>query len=316
MTEKVKPGINIPIPNNNSFGDTVSIHTKKIYDSCKDKDCIEDLRLYLTRESQRVIDNSVSVRAKRAVLLHVSVEVDEITFNRGYYTVDLRFFYKVYGEAYTLIGKPIDIVGLAIFDKRIMLFGSEGNAKVFTSQTVLGGVDKRTIESGKLPTAVVEAVDPIVLGMRIYDWFEGGHDNRPGWDNKPGWDNQPGNNWPSNNANAPVGPNAATPLGYGSSNLGELPESIHDHFGGDLFFDTVQRHVYVTLGQFSIVRLERDTTLVVPSYDYFVPTKECVGGSEDDACSLFSKIRFPVDEFFPPDILEAPEGYREAKSIL
>jgi hypothetical protein len=263
------------------------------------------LRLFLTRESQRIVDNAVSVRAKSAQLLYVNLDVEEVTFNRGYYTVDIRFFYKVRGDAYTLVGKPLEITGLAVFDKRVILFGSEGNAKIFTSATVLGDTDYRTIADTNLPTAVVEAVDPIVLGMRIYDWF----DNNVGDNNSNSKGNNGGGNW--------GGPNASVaPFANNLRGVGEIPEQIHEHFGGDLFFDTVCRHVYVTLGQFSIVRLERDTQILIPSYDYFVPQKECVGGSEDDACSLFSKIKFPVDEFFPPDVLDAPEGYREAKSII
>ena len=31
---------------------SMSIHTRKISDSCRDKDCIEDLRVYLTSSSQ------------------------------------------------------------------------------------------------------------------------------------------------------------------------------------------------------------------------------------------------------------------------
>ena len=59
-------------------------------------------------------------------------------------------------------------------------------------------------------------------------------------------------------------------------------------------------HVYCTLGQFSIIRLERDTQLVMPCYDFCMPEKECIGGSEDNPCDLFKRIKFPVDEFFPP----------------
>ncbi|MDR3310770.1 MAG: hypothetical protein LBS90_05430 [Oscillospiraceae bacterium] len=289
MTEKVIPG---PVPDNTSVREAVSVHTKKIFDSCRDKDCIEDLRLYLTRESQRIVDNAVSVRAKNARLLYVHIDVEEVTFNRGYYAVDIRFYYKVRGEAYTMVGKPLEISGLTVFDKRVILFGSEGNAKIFTSKTVLGGDEFRTLEYNNLPTAVIEAVDPIVLGMRVYDVCD---------------NNDKGGNWSGPNA-----PNSPAPY---ASNVGEVPDQIHETFGGDLFFEAASRHIYVTLGQFSIVRLERDTQLLMPSYDYFVPQKECIGGGEDDACSLFSKIKFPVDEFFPPDSLEPPEGYREAKSI-
>ena len=36
----------------NELQNALSIHTKKITDSCRDKDCIEDLRVYLTKGSQ------------------------------------------------------------------------------------------------------------------------------------------------------------------------------------------------------------------------------------------------------------------------
>ena len=50
----------------------------------------------------------------------------------------------------------------------------------------------------------------------------------------------------------------------------------------------------------SIIRLERDTQLLIPAYDYCVPEKECAGGRcHDDPCEIFAQIRFPVEEFFP-----------------
>jgi len=266
MTDKLSPD-NAPIR------EAVSIHTRKIYDSCRDKDCIEDLRVYLTRESQRIVDGAVSVRARSAKLLYADIDVEEVTFNRGYYTIDVRYYYRVLGEAYTVINKPVEISGLAVFDKRVILFGSEGNAKIFTSKTVLGGDDFCELAYNNLPTAVVEAVDPIVLGMKLVD----------------------------------VCDNCCE---FGVS---EVPEQISDNFGGDLAFDNPNRRVYVTLGQFSIIRLERDTQLLMPSYDYYMPDKECLGSGDDDACTLFSRIHFPVEEFFPPDTLDAPEIYREAK---
>ena len=64
---------------------------------------------------------------------------------------------------------------------------------------------------------------------------------------------------------------------------------------------TTGRRWYATIGQFSLIRLERDTQLLIPAYDYSLPEKECPGSSEDDPCELFGRIRFPVEEFFPPD---------------
>ncbi len=153
MPDRVFPG---PVQESSCIREAVCVHTRKIYDSCRDKDCIEDLRLYPTRESQCYIENAVSVRAKSAKLLYVTIDVEEVAFNRGYYTVDLRYFYKVKGEAFSLVNRPADISGLCIFDKRVMLFGSEGRAKVFTSKVNLHDLDSRTIETTNLPVAVVE----------------------------------------------------------------------------------------------------------------------------------------------------------------
>ena len=57
-------------------------------------------------------------------------------------------------------------------------------------------------------------------------------------------------------------------------------------------------------------RLERDTQLLIPAYDYCMPDKACQGSTEDDPCSMFSRIHFPIDEFFPPDCVTPDEDYR------
>ena len=277
MADKVLPG---PIQSGSCIREAVCVHTSKIYDSCRDKDCIEDLRLYPTVESQAFIDNAVSVRAKSARILFAAINVDEITFNRGFYTVDVRYFYKVTGEAYTLGGISNEITGLAIFDKRVILFGSEGTAKVFSSDTVISGTGCPGPLRGSLPTAYVETVDPMILNMKLVDICD--------------------------------------PLCCACPDvIADVPAFIADCFGGPLFLDNGTRRVYFTLGQFSIIRLERDTHILMPAYDYCLPSKECVGSNaDDDPCALFSKIRFPIDEFFPPDTLEFPDGYREAQAAL
>ena len=46
--------------------------------------------------------------------------------------------------------------------------------------------------------------------------------------------------------------------------------------------------------------------LLIPMYDYCMPTRECAGGDEEgdeDPCEIFRQIRFPVGEFFPPSTL-------------
>jgi hypothetical protein len=247
--------------------EAVCIHTRKIYDSCRDKDCVEDLRVYPCISSQPYIESAFSVRPISANLLFADVDVDEISFNRGYYTVDVTYFYEVVGT--TFPGENI-IRGLAVFNKRVMLFGSEGSAKVFSSNNL------DTVEGADQPIAVVECVDPILLHLKLVD---------------------------------------ACPTTL-TADIRDVPETILSHFGEDLVLTDGTRILLATLGQFSIIRLERDSQLVVPVYDYCFPDKECTGSSEDDPCTLFSRIRFPVEEFFPPDCIDAAEDYRAAMQNL
>ena len=229
-----------------------------------DKDCIEDLRFYPTQSSQCAIDRAVSIRAGQAELLYVYIDVEPIGFNRGFFTVDVRYFYRVTADAFVGAARPVQICGLCVFDKRVILFGSEGSAKVFSSETASGAVDEQNIMKTNLPTAVVEAVDPIVLNMKLVDMC----DCRPCCD----------------------------------CELSDIPPCICACFGSDLCFGNEGKRVYVTLGQFSIIRLERDTQLLMPAYDYCMPEKECTcGGCEDDPCEIFRHVQFPVDEFFPPN---------------
>ena len=265
--------INDPVENDVSVREAVCIHTEKIYDSCKDKDCLEDLRVYPTFTSRPVIESAVSIRARSAELIYAQPDVEPVSFNRGHYSIDIRYFYQIRGDAYTLAGSVTPVSGLAVFCKRVILFGSEGNAKKFTSNAVLGGLDPTAITSTNLPTAVVEAVDPIVLDMKLADVC------------------------------------SPCPVDY---DIYEVPGFIKDVFGDDISFESGQRRWLVTLGQFSIIRLERDTQLLIPAYDYCMPDKDCCGSDDGDPCSQFSRICFPVDEFFPPDTVSCPEGYREA----
>ena len=56
----------------------MSIHTRKITDSCRDKDCIEDLRVYLTTGSQSILDTSANARVRCAELLYTYIDVETV----------------------------------------------------------------------------------------------------------------------------------------------------------------------------------------------------------------------------------------------
>ncbi len=255
MPDRVSPG---PICGNPAPREAVCIHTRKVYDSCRDKDCLQDIRVYLTVGSQMLLEGATTVKANSAELLWANIDVEPITFNRGFYTVDTRFYYRISADVFSGAGRPRKIYGLSVFDKRTVLFGSEGSAHIFSSQYVPGGIDIQGIERTNLPTAVVEVVDPVILGSKILDTCD-----------------------------------------CAETVISDIPEGISNCFDEDFVLSEEGKRLYVSLGQFSITKLEREIQLLMPAYDICMPNKESMGGS-DDPCELFQNFKFPVSEFFPP----------------
>lgn len=94
---------------------------------------------------QAVIDRAISIKAGKAELLYVYIDVEPIGFNRGFYTVDVRYYYRVTADAFIGAARPVEVCGLCVFDKRVILFGSEGTAKVFSSEVAFEGMDEQNI---------------------------------------------------------------------------------------------------------------------------------------------------------------------------
>ena len=134
----------------------LSIHTRKITDSCRDKDCIEDLRVYLTKSSQALLDAATGAKVRCADLLYAYIDVEPVAFDRNHYCIDVTFFYRILAD--TVIGsmRPAALQGLAVFSKRVVLCGEENKAHIYTSSTRLNGPDGLTRISGNTPNAVVE----------------------------------------------------------------------------------------------------------------------------------------------------------------
>ena len=139
--------------------DTMSIHTRKITDSCRDKDCIEDLRVYLTNGSQSQLDNATTARVRCVELLHADIEVEPVAFDRNHYCIDVTFYYRVLADAVVGTGRPVTLVGLTVFSKRAVLCGEDSCAHIFTSRTRVGGMDGTALRRANRPTAVVEVTD-------------------------------------------------------------------------------------------------------------------------------------------------------------
>ena len=77
------------------FKEAVCIDAMRIYDSCSAKDCIEDIRVLFSANNQALIDNAASVRVKDIDVLSVHIDMQPIPFNRGYYSIDMTFYFDV-----------------------------------------------------------------------------------------------------------------------------------------------------------------------------------------------------------------------------
>lgn len=90
--------------------------------------------------------------------------MEPVTFNRGFYSVDVTYFFKITVEAILAPLCPPEIfVGAAMFNKKAILYGSDGSVKVFT--TADGGV----IPTRTSPKAIIQVADPIALSARLVD---------------------------------------------------------------------------------------------------------------------------------------------------
>ena len=143
----------------NDLRQAMSVHTRKITDSCRDKDCIEDLRVYLTTGSQAILDSSSGAKVRCAELLYAGIEVEPVAFDRNHYCIDVTFYYQILADATVGHNRPAALNGLAVFSKRAVLCGEDSRAHIFRSDTVLGGADGFTRYYANRPTAVVEVTD-------------------------------------------------------------------------------------------------------------------------------------------------------------
>ena len=136
--------------------EAIAIHTRKITDSCRDKDCIEDLRVYLTKSSQCVLDSCAGARVRCADLIYTYIDVEPVAFDRNHYCIDVTFYYRILADATVGASRPAALYGLAVFTKRAVLCGEDSRAHIFRSDTRIGEPDGLTLACANRPTAVVE----------------------------------------------------------------------------------------------------------------------------------------------------------------
>ena len=283
--------------------EAVCVQVEKVYDSCKEKDCIEDAEVIFRNPEkvQMLIDRAINVKCNRAEVLDVFADVEPVPFRRGFFTVDVKYFIKVKLDFFVPYCngsvKVVSVPGLVVFDKKIILFGSEGNVKIFKSHYVKHGIDtpvRSTLQQDNLPTSKIEVAEPICLNAQIEEVLDE-HFICCGIDQVP-------------------------------RNVMETLEDEEEDYDETAFSETTDesRHhhnkcrkvVVVSIGLFSIVKLVRFVQLLVPAFDFCVPNKKCIASTDENPCEIFDTIEFPVDEFFPPQKFDFPGAVEEERALI
>ena len=249
--------------------DSVYIDTNRILDSCRDKDCFENVPVYLSECVGELIERASTVRTKCAKILCANIHVDSVPFNRGFYQIHITMYIKLTMEICACLGRPQEADGIAIVEKKVILYGGEGNVNIFRSEIGAQnfcGCDHTESPCTNLPTAVFEVVDPIILQTDIVDVCE---TYRPSC----------------------------------CINIDDLPERVCSCLGGRPIRDR-GKMLTVAIGLFSVVRIERPAQYLVHGTEYTVPEKECLSPSADDPCKMFKHMAFPIGEFYPPSLCD------------
>ena len=249
--------------------ETVCIDTYRVLDSCRDKDCFEDVRVYLTCGGQEIIDRTAAVRVKGARVLWSYIDIDNVPFNRGFYQLTVKIYVKIFCEACLGPGNSEEFDGVAVLEKKAVLFGSEGNVSIFKSEYqnngfCCSGEKCAAARSSNLPVAVLETVDPIVLSSKVVE--------------------------PRHHCHC-------------CCSVDEVPDVVCSAVSGDLADGEDSNKLVVTLGLFSVLRIERPAQYLVSASEFSVPDKECVAGTDNDPCKLFMSMEFPEREFSVPSKL-------------
>ncbi|MBO7311140.1 MAG: hypothetical protein J6U86_07105 [Clostridia bacterium] len=247
--------------------ETVCIDTNRVLDSCRDRDCFEDVKVLLTGFGNEILEHTTNIRAKSAHICWTQICIDPIKFNRGFYTVNIKFYVKICLEACMCGGRSQEFEGIAVLDKKVILYGSESNVSIFKSSGDCSDFCKvpEPCEYMKnVPVAIVEAVDPIILNAKVRE--------------------------PDDICNCCC------------CCCGDIPRGIAGGLGEQLN-DSNGKFLTVSLGVFSVVRIVRPAQYLINASEYCVPDKICISNEEDDPCSVFRSMAFPTSEFCPPDFI-------------
>ena len=266
--------------------EAVCLQVEKVYDSCKEKDCIEDLEVHGI--SHHLIKHAIDASCKEVEVEHVIIDVDPLKFKRGFYTVTVTFVFKVCVELFFKNKAPKTRCGVAIFTKKVILFGSQGRVRIFKAKSKRGRDIQYTpfLEQDNRPIGVVEVAEPICLSAKIAEECE-----------------------PCTLSARDIDIIQSI-LGVIQSNMAVVDVDAKDNADVDVDINqnnTIniggtgkpEKKLLVTIGIFTIIKLTRLVQVLVPAFGFCNPPI-CIESTNEDPCEFFDTIRFPKDAFFPP----------------
>ncbi len=257
--------------NSNSHSETICIEANRILDSCRDRDCFEDVKVLLTDFGNEVLERTTNVRAKDACITWTYIGIEPVRFNRGFYAVTIKFYVKILFEACLSGGRSQEFEGIAVLEKKVILYGSESNVSIFKSNPDASdycATPEPCCSTKNTPIAIVEVVDPIVLNVKVKE--------------------------PCEKVSC-------------CCCCCDVPDHVVSGISGVLH-DNDGRYISVSFGIFSVVRIVRPGQYLVQATEYCVPDKECVAAEEDNPCSLFRSMEFPSSEFCPGGYVNTNRG--------
>ncbi len=253
----------------------ICIETNRVLDSCRDRDCFEDVKVLLTDFGNELLEHTTNIRAKNACISWTYIGIDPVKFNRGFYSVTIKFYIKITFEACLCGGRSQEFDGVAVVEKRVILYGSESNVSIFKSNPDASdycAMPEPCCSSKNVPIAIVEVVDPLILNAKVHEPDE--------------------------------------PCGCCCC-CGDIPDGVSGRLNGTLN-DSDGRYLTVSLGVFSVVRIVRPAQYLVQATEYCVPDKECVSAEDDNPCAIFRSMAFPTSEFCPSGYVP-PKGDHSGK---
>lgn len=219
-----------------AFKEAVSIEAQRIFDTYSERDLICGLTV-VTDEGCTLPENVNAVKTRCAEVSNICISVDEVPFKDGYYAVDITYTFSLSMDAYEFActDESVPISGKAVWNKRVILYGSRSNIRTFSSGGELSGDTDNCCKTVNLPKVTVSVVEPIALETKV-----------------------------------------------DSTGCAAAPS----------------REIKVTLGLFSVIRLTRSVPMLIPTYDYSIPDRECRAAAETPQ-EVFGRLDFPSEEFFP-----------------